>query len=179
MTETTSPRGMTRRELLKRGTALGTAFVAGAGFLASANDAWAMELKALSPASMAALIQMARDIYPHDRIADQYYAVAVKSHDDKAADDAAHKALIEDGLADLDKRAADAGHGSYLGTGWEVDRVALLRQIEASGFFQAVRGGLVVGLYNNKDVWPVFGYEGESFSKGGYIERGFDDIAWL
>jgi hypothetical protein len=73
----------------------------------------------------------------------------------------------------------DAGHGSYLGTGWEVDRVALLRQIESSAFFQAVRGGLVVGLYYQKEVWPVFGYEGESFSQGGYIERGFDDIAWL
>lgn len=179
MTETPTPRGITRRELLKRGTALGTAFVAGAGFLAHARDAWAMELKALSPQTMAALIQMARDIYPHDRIADQFYAVAVKSHDEKAAGDAAHKALIEDGIADLDKRAMDAGHGSYLGTGWEIDRVALLRQIESSGFFQAVRGGLVVGLYNQKEVWPVFGYEGESFSKGGYIERGFDDIAWL
>jgi len=25
----------------------------------------------------------------------------------------------------------------------------------------------------------MFGYEGESASKGGYIHRGFDDIAWL
>jgi hypothetical protein len=174
---------MTRRELLKRGTALGTAFVAGTGFLAHATDAWAVELKALSPATMATLIQMARDmardIYPHDRIADQFYAVAVKGHDDTAAGDAAHKALIEDGIADLDARAQAAGGTPYLGTGWEIDRVALLRQIEAGGFFQAVRGGLVVGLYNQSEVWPVFGYEGESFSKGGYINRGFDDIAWL
>ena len=42
-----------------------------------------------------------------------------------------------------------------------------------------VGGGLVVGLYNQKEIWPIFGYEGESFSKGGYIDRGFDDIAWL
>lgn len=179
MTETTSPRGMTRRELLKRGTALGTAFVAGAGFLASATDAWAMELKALSPATMAALIQMARDIYPHDRVADRFYAAAVKGHDEKAAGDAAHKALIEDGIADLDARAQAAGLGSYLGAGWEADRVALLRQIETSGFFQAVRGGLVTGLYNQKEVWPIFGYEGESYSQGGYVDRGFNDIDWL
>jgi len=46
-------------------------------------------------------------------------------------------------------------------------------------FFQTVRGGLVVSLYNQKEVWPLFGYEGESYSKGGYIDRGFDDIAWL
>jgi hypothetical protein len=179
MTTPADPRGMTRRELLKRGTALSTAFVAGTGFLVHATDAWAMELKSLSPETMATLIQMARDIYPHDRLSDQYYAVAVKGHDETAAEDAAHKAMIEDGIADLDSRAQAAGGTSYLGTGWEIDRVALLRQIESGGFFQAVRGGLVVGLYNQKEVWPVFGYEGESFSKGGYIERGFDDIAWL
>ena len=57
--------------------------------------------------------------------------------------------------------------------------MALLHQIESGGFFQAVRAGLVVGLYNQKEVWPIFGYEGESFSKGGYMDRGFDDIAWL
>ena len=179
MMTTANPRGMSRRELLKRGTAVSAAFIAGMGFLAHATDAWAVELKALSPATMATLIQMARDIYPHDRIADRFYAIAVKDHDDKAAEDAAHKTLIEDGITDLDARAQAAGAPSYLGTGWEIDRVALLRQIESGGFFQAIRGGLVVGLYNQKEVWPIFGYEGESFSKGGYIDRGFDDIAWL
>ncbi|TIW51355.1 MAG: gluconate 2-dehydrogenase subunit 3 family protein, partial [Mesorhizobium sp.] len=54
-----------------------------------------------------------------------------------------------------------------------------LKDIESSPFFQTVRSGLVVSLYNQKDVWPIFGYEGESFSKGGYIERGFNDIEWL
>ena len=179
MTPLPNPRGMTRREILKRGTALGAAFVAGAGFLAHATDAWAVELKALSPETMATLIQMARDIYPHDRIADKIYAIAVKGHDDKAAEDAGHKALIEYGIADLDSRAQAAGAPSYLGVGWEIERVALLRQIESGDFFQAIRGGLVVGLYNQKEIWPVFGYEGESFSMGGYMDRGFDDIAWL
>ena len=58
-------------------------------------------------------------------------------------------------------------------------RVAILRDIETTPFFQAVRGDLVVSLYNQKEIWPIFGYEGESYSKGGYIERGFDDITWL
>ena len=179
MTKTPNPRGMTRRELLKRGTALGTAFVAGTGFLAHATDAWAMELKALSPEIMGTLVQMARDIYPHDRLADRFYAAAVKGHDEAAAGDAAIKEMIEAGIADLDARAQAAGNPSYLGTGWEIDRVALLREIEATPFFQAVRGGLVTGLYNNKEVWPIFGYEGESYSQGGYINRGFNDIDWL
>ena len=61
----------------------------------------------------------------------------------------------------------------------EADRVALLKASEATPFFQKVRGNLVTGLYNNKEVWPIFGYEGESASKGGYINRGFNDIDWL
>jgi hypothetical protein len=62
---------------------------------------------------------------------------------------------------------------------WEAERVALLRQIEASPFFQTIRSGLLVSLYNQKEVWPLFGYEGESASRGGYIRRGFDDLSWL
>ena len=54
-----------------------------------------------------------------------------------------------------------------------------MQAIEGTVFFGTVRAGLVTGLYNQKEVWPIFGYEGESFSKGGYIERGFDDINWL
>ncbi len=179
MTGNGSVRAMTRRDLLASGAALGAAFVVGGSFVASATDAWAIELKALKPQTMATLIQIARDTYPHDRIADKHYAIAVKGHDDTAAEDEAFRAMIEDGVAGLDTMAAAKGHAGYLGTGWEIDRVAMLREIEGGPFFQTIRGGLVVGLYNQKEVWPVFGYEGESYSKGGYLERGFDDIAWI
>jgi len=174
MTKTTNPRGLSRRELLQRGTALGTAFVAGTGFLAHATGAWALETKALSPEVMATLIQMARDIYPHDHVADEHYAMAVKGYDN-----ANQAPFIEAGVAALDAAAQGAGFASYLAIGWERDRVAILRSMENSAFFQTIRGGLVTGLYNNKAVWPLFGYEGESYSKGGYINRGFDDINWL
>ncbi|MEO1775996.1 MAG: Twin-arginine translocation pathway signal [Pseudomonadota bacterium] len=170
---------MTRRDLLASGAAVTTALVVGGGFVAHSTDAWAMEVKALKPQTMATLIQMARDTYPHDRIADKNYAIAVKGHDDTAAEDEAFRTMIEDGVADLDATAAAKGNGSYLGTGWEIDRVAMLREIEDSPFFQTIRGGLIVGLYNQKEVWPVFGYEGESYSKGGYLQRGFDDISWI
>jgi hypothetical protein len=123
---------------------------------------------------MATLVQMARDIYPHDRLADRYYAAAVKAHDTAEQAEA-----IEAGVAALDALAVGRGSPSYVETGWEVDRVAMLREIEGRPFFQAVRGGLVVSLYNNPEVWPHFGYQGESYSQGGYIERGFDDIDWL
>jgi len=45
--------------------------------------------------------------------------------------------------------------------------------------FQKIRGDLVVSLYNQKELWPKFGYEGSSAEHGGYIKRGFADIDWL
>jgi hypothetical protein len=42
-----------------------------------------------------------------------------------------------------------------------------------------VRAEVVTTLYNDTEVWQILGWEGESFSKGGYLERGFDDLDWL
>ena len=162
------------------GAAVGVALVTSAGVVSSPNGAWAMEVKALKPETMATLIQFARDIYPHDQIADRYYAKAVKGHDEAAAKDVKHKTMIEEGVADLDRRAAAAGaDGGYRAMGWEAERAALLRDVSSTVFFQTIRGGLVVSLYNQKEIWPLFGYEGSSAEKGGYIERGFDDIDWI
>ncbi len=174
MTHTASRPGLTRRQLLARSIAAGASFMVGAGFVAARDGAWAMQTAHLEPRSMATLIQMARDIYPHDQLADEFYAIAVRGYDSPEAAPA-----MEAGIAALDAAAEGHGHASYLDTHWERDRVDILRGMERSAFFQTVRAGLVTGLYNQPDVWPVFGYEGESFSKGGYLARGFDDIAWL
>ncbi len=168
-------RGLSRRELLRRG-AIGAALIISGKAVISPDNAWGLESTALKPDTMATLILMARDTYPHDQLADRYYAIAIKGHDAKAGKDASYRTLLEDGVADLDKRA---GSGGYRGLKWEDDRVTILRDVEKSAFFQAIRSDLVVSLYNQKEIWPAFGYEGESYSKGGYIERGFDDIEWL
>lgn len=174
MSDILSRKGLTRRQLLSRATAAGASFVVGSGFLAAPNGAWAMETSALKPETMATLVQMARDIYPHDQVADEFYVLAVKGYDTAEAAES-----IEAGIAALNAAAQGKGHASYLATGWERDRVDILRGMENSAFFQQIRGGLVTGLYNQKAVWPIFGYEGESFSQGGYIDRGFNDINWL
>lgn len=173
---TSHPRttGLTRRALLSRAVMTGASLAIGANFVAAPDAAWALEVTTLKPESMATLIRLARDIYPHDRIPDRLYAVAVKGYDTPETAEA-----TEAGIAALDAAAAGAGYGSYMTIPWEADRVAVLRGMEDSAFFQTVRGGLVTGLYNQKEVWPLFGYEGESYSQGGYISRGFDDIDWL
>lgn len=166
--------GISRRELLKRAFATGAMTVIGAGFIAAPDAAWAAEVSVITPEQMATLVQLARDTYPHDRIADKFYVVAVKGYDSED-----NKALVAEGTAALDAAAKAQGHETYASIGWEEDRVKVLQAIEGTTFFQTVRAGLVTGLYNQKDIWPLFGYEGESFSKGGYINRGFDDIDWL
>ncbi|UYG09126.1 gluconate 2-dehydrogenase subunit 3 family protein [Halomonas sp. M4R1S46] len=128
------------------------------------------------PDLAAGLLRMGRDIYPHEAIADRYYLAPLEPLLER------DRALIADGLADLDRRAREA-HGTRYGEiPREADRVALLRQIEDGDFFQRVRNTLVVGLYDNPELWqPHFGYEGASWQQGGYLYRGFDDLVidWL
>ncbi|WP_315706660.1 MULTISPECIES: gluconate 2-dehydrogenase subunit 3 family protein [unclassified Bradyrhizobium] len=143
------------------------------------TDAWAEDAKTLTLATLKTLVKVARDIYPHDILADRYYIVAVKPWDGKATADAAVKSMINDGVARLDQDARDRHNVAYADVPWEADRVALLQGIEHTAFFKAIRSDLVVSLYNQKEVWPKFGYEGSSAEHGGYINRGFSDIDWL
>jgi hypothetical protein len=170
--------GFDRRQFIGALTASTAIFISGNAII-HPGEAWGLESSAIKPETMLTLIKIARDIYPHDRLADKYYAVAVKGYDAKAAADPKTLAMINEGVAGLDEAAKKAHGTGYAAVGWEADRVKLLTAIESTAFFQTIRGGLVTGLYNQKEVWPLFGYEGESASKGGYINRGFNDLTWL
>ncbi len=170
------PRSRYSRRFVLKAAAAAVPAAAIAGNLAS--EAWA-EGATLSPPTLKTLVKAARDIDPHDFLADSYYLTAITPWNDKAAADPAIKTMLEGGVKQLDA-AARAAHGTpYVDVAWEADRVALLRSIEDTAFFKAVRGDLVVSLYNQKELWPKFGYEGASADKGGYLHRGFDDIDWL
>jgi hypothetical protein len=143
------------------------------------SDAWADDATTLTPATLKTLVKMARDIYPHDFLVDSYYITAVKPWDGKAAKDPEIKTLIVEGVARLDQDANSRHKVPYAQVPWEADRVVLLQGIEQSAFFQKIRGDLVVSLYNQKEIWPKFGYEGSSAEYGGYLKRGFADIDWL
>jgi len=173
---------VSRRTFLRTSTAASAGIVAlsvSGGTLMGAKGAWALDVKNLKPETMQTLVQMARDTYPHDRFSDAIYVKAVGGYDDQAGSDAVLKALLEDGVTTLDGMANGAHGGRYVDVGWEIDRVALLRSISDGAFFQKIRGDLVVSIYNQPEVWQRLGYEGESASKGGYINRGFDDIDWI
>jgi len=168
------------RRVFLKGAATAVPVVAAAttaGF--GIEDAWADDAVALTPSTLKTLAKVARDIYPHDFLGDSYYIAAVKPWDDKAAKDPATKALIADGVNRLDQDARERHQLAYTEIPWEADRVELLRGIEHSDFFKKVRSDLIVSLYNQKELWPKFGYEGSSAEHGGYIKRGFSDIDWL
>lgn len=169
---------VSRRGMLMSG-GLAAAAAAVLPTTAVTQQAYAAEPQALSSAAFDTLVKMARDLYPHDKVADKYYAAVIESLDKEAKDDAALKTLLEEGVTELDKKAAGLKYGDYSGVSSEEERVAVLKEIETTPFFQKVRGTMITGLYNNKELWPLFGYEGASADKGGYINRGFDDINWL
>ena len=125
------------------------------------------------------LVRMARDIYPHDQLADKFYLQAQAPYDAAAAKDSALKKLLSDGVAELDAKANRRYGKPYAQVPTEAERVVLLREIEKTPFFKRIQGDLVTGLYNNKALWPQFGYEGSSWEKGGYLTRGFNDLDWL
>lgn len=170
----TNTRVISRRDLLKGCVMMGASLAVGSSFVAGSSAAWAMETQHVSPKHMATLIQMARDIYPHNQIADEYYARAVKGYD--TAESAEN---VSNGIQAIDAAAQGRGYADYLSVPWEADRVEILKSMEQSAFFQTIRGNLITGLYNQQDVWPLFGYEGESYTKGGYLNHGFDDINWI
>ena len=169
------------RRIFLRGsaTAVPAAAIAAAGMTISPEAAWAQDAENLTPGTMATLARMARDIYPHDRLADVYYVKAVAGYDAKAGQDAAFRKMVETGVAQLDAGAQQHHKSPYLMVAWEADRVVLLQGVAEGPLFKKLQGDLLVTLYNNKEVWPKFGYEGESSDKGGYINRGFNDIDWL
>lgn len=179
MTKEKAERGLDRRRFIAATTSAVAAMATSATAVFHASEAWAVDAGGLKPETMRTLIRMARDIFPHDRLADRFYAVACKPYAEKARTDAALREMVEKGVAALDGHARQAHGVGYAAVGWEKHRVALLSAVQSGALFKKLRGDLVVSLYNQKELWPLFGYEGESVIHGGYVNRGFNDIAWL
>ncbi|KEA65644.1 Tat (Twin-arginine translocation) pathway signal sequence domain protein [Marinobacterium lacunae] len=167
---------LNRRRFLARSSTA----VVGLGMLSSGlltPSAWAAQ--AVGEHASATLLRMARDIYPHDTLEDKYYAAVLTPLADKANSDADLKKLLTDGVRKLDSRCDKLFARTYLELENEPDRVLVLRAIEDGAFFQRIKGDLMMGIYNNPELWPRFGYGGSAWEKGGYINRGYDKIDWL
>lgn len=159
--------------------AIGVTVIPVAGLALSPMPAHAESFKTLGAETGSTLVRMARDIFPHDRLAERFYLQSQAPYDAAAAKDAALLKLISEGVEALNGQAQKQFGKPYAQVPTEAQRVQLLKAIESTPFFQKIKGDLVTGLYDNKEVWPQLGYEGSSWDKGGYLNRGFNDIDWL
>ena len=116
---------------------------------------------------------MTRQLFPHDQLGDEYYWVVVESIDKDMAGSAELATEIRAGLAQLNEAAG----GDF--TAVDADKqLAAMKKLESTPFFSDMLNKTQFYFYNNKTVWPKFGYEGSSWEKGGYINRGFNDVTW-
>jgi len=162
---------MDRREFLGA-TGLLTGILAAGSPLALLvpSRAWALDLKALTSPEGATLLAAARTIAPHDKLDDAPYALVVQALDSSASRDPATLDLLRQGVSGL---------GAGFATASEPERVKALSAVETTPFFNSVRATTLMTLYASPLVYAYFGYEGEAFSKGGYLLRGFNDLRWL
>ncbi len=161
-----------RREFLQTATGVLTGVLAASSpwALLAPSRAWAVDLTAATSSEGAALMAAARTIAPHDKLEDAAYALVVQAIDGAAAKDEALRRQLKEGVAGL---------GADFATAPESARVAALKRVESTPFFQNVRAQTLQVLYATPMAAKLFGYEGEAFSKGGYLSRGFNDLRWL
>jgi hypothetical protein len=161
----------TRREHVQTLIALALASSAPGILLAQDGDEsfTPPQISRLSSAEALQMLAVARALFPHEILSDRYYWNIVSSVDE-ASSDPATASLVKEGL-------------ETLGAGFsQLDPVAReksLAALEGSDFFAFVHSKTVNGLYYNSEIWPLFGFEGSSVERGGYLHRGFDDIDWL
>jgi len=161
-----------RRDFLKATTGVITGILAAGSPLAliAPSRAWAADLKAFNTAEGATLMSVARTIAPHDKLEDAAYAIVIQNIDSDAVKDGVTLELMKSGIATL---------GAGFVTATENVRVDALKKIEQTPFFQTMRVKVFGLLYATEMAYRHFGYEGEAFSKGGYLFRGFNDLRWL
>ncbi len=137
------------------------------------------EASGLTADESRALVRMTRDLFPHDRLDDSFYAKAIESLKEEASKNTAARKLLSDGIAQLNAAAMASAGKAWADVPDETVRVAALKKMEGGAFFAKVYSGTMTPLYNQPGLWAKFGYEGPSSALGGYLHRGFDDIDWL
>lgn len=166
---------LVRRQFLKGSGLLMGTLAAGTVLAALApSRVWAVELKSLSQADGQSLMAMARVLYPSRKLPDAVYALLAKDLDAKAVGSADTATLLRAGVAQLNK---DAGGNFAKAT--PTKKLAVVKAMESSPFFNLVRSTCVTSLYDNDMAFAALGYPGASWDKGGYITRGFQDLKWL
>lgn len=120
------------------------------------------------------LIRVIRVAFPHSSISDGPYERTAQKILDEAAESTWWRVALTQGLNALN--VVSGGDFTALS---DAEALKVLRKVESSTFFGYVRRTTVLNFYDDPEVWDCLGYEGPSFDKGGYINRGFNDLDWL
>lgn len=163
-----------RRRFLTDSAVLSGVLIAGSPLaLLAPSRAWAIELTHVDKYQADAIVALAKTLYPHKTLPDAVYALVVKDIDAKMVD-AKTAELVKNGVAKLEQ----AANGKWSSV-TDVQRTTIVTAQQSDPFVQLVRAQCITSLYNNDMAFAHFGYEGESFNKGGYVHRGFNDLQWL
>lgn len=131
-------------------------------------------LRVLAADDAQMLLRVCRRVLPLDGVSDAAFWSAVMALDANAAEHVAEGKLLMDGARAM---------RNHLGEGWatapDAAIDAYLESAQGASLLQPVLAVAVPVFVALPEVWAVVGYEGESLSKGGYLRRGFNDLAWL
>jgi hypothetical protein len=120
------------------------------------------------------LVRVIRVAFPHGSIPDAPYERTAQTILDEAEASTWWRVALTQGLNALN--VVSGGDFTALS---DEEALKVLRKVEDSTFFGFVRRTTVLNFYDDHEVWECLGYEGPSFDKGGYIDRGFNDLDWL
>lgn len=128
----------------------------------------------LSDEARRILTRIIRVSFPHAQFPDGPYERMTEKIIEASAESSWFRMALTQGLMTLDTLSEE--HFLDLPD----DRaLAVLKRIADLEFFAFIRRTVVLNLYDDPEVHQALGYEGESFSQGGYINRGFNDLTWL
>lgn len=157
-------RELTRRRFLVAAITFSSA-AAGATIL-RASSAWAQS----GTKPDASMIRLARLMFPHDGVPDDVFAEILDDALTATAADGSFAAAL-----DAAERALPADFMALDGETQLSDLQAIQHEAFFGGIFTAVR----FRLYNHPVAWAVMNYDGPSWQKGGYLNRGAGEIDWL
>jgi len=177
-------RRFSRRGFLSGGAATIAAVAATGGTMLADAQAQGTGPSNLTPEEVRTLVKFTRDLFPHDRLDDSFYERAVKPLEAEAAKDGYTRQSLAFGIEWLNGTATRMAGAPYAEVTDEQKRVAVVTRLREdqsapARFFDKIYSTTIVSLYNQPEVWPKLGYEGPSSNKGGYINRGFNDLDWL
>lgn len=154
-----------------------TATIALSSVGATLGSAWlksAASWAASADADPKTLGKLAQQMFPHEGLDYQVYGEIMSAVLESAASDQATTDLLDAAAAALD--AARDTLWLDLDAG---EQLAVLHELQDEPFFAGIRETVRFRLYYHPKFWEHINYPGSSKEYGGYIRRGFNDIAWL